>query len=179
LFGHALSHAGRQDFKAIKELQSGQILKMIATDPGAPPDMEAWSRQTGNELLRSMQEEGKFIFFLERKSRFPPFSIRIRRKFTCQNLIRMPRKRLALISSKGTLDWAYPPFILATAGAAMGWEVGIFFTFFGLTLLKPKLTAAVSPLGQPGHAMKMPFGPEGFQNINWPMPNYHGKCARV
>jgi tRNA 2-thiouridine synthesizing protein A len=53
--------------KAIKELQSGQILKMIATDPGSPPDMEAWSRQTGNELLRSMTEDGKFVFFLKKK----------------------------------------------------------------------------------------------------------------
>jgi tRNA 2-thiouridine synthesizing protein A len=53
--------------KAMKELQSGQILKMVATDPGAPPDMEAWSRQTGNELLRSMTEEGKFVFFLRKK----------------------------------------------------------------------------------------------------------------
>ncbi len=80
-------------------------------------------------------------------------------------------KRLALIASKGTLDWAYPPFILASAAAAMGWEVGIFFTFYGLTLLKPELTAAVSPLGNPAMPMKMPFGPEGFQNINWAMPN--------
>jgi len=80
-------------------------------------------------------------------------------------------KRLALIASKGTLDWAYPPFILASAGAAMGWEVGVFFTFYGLTLLKPQLTASVSPLGNPAMPMKMPFGPEGFQNINWPMPN--------
>ena len=80
-------------------------------------------------------------------------------------------KRLALIASKGTLDWAYPPFILASAAAAMGWEVAIFFTFYGLTLLKPELTAAVSPLGNPAMPMKMPFGPEGFQNINWPMPN--------
>ena len=54
-------------FKAMKELQSGQILKMIATDPGAPPDMEAWSRQTGNEMLRSMTEDGKFVFFLRKK----------------------------------------------------------------------------------------------------------------
>lgn len=53
--------------KAIKTMESGQILKMIATDPGAPPDMEAWSRQTGNELLLSTQENGKFIFFLRKK----------------------------------------------------------------------------------------------------------------
>ena len=80
-------------------------------------------------------------------------------------------KRLALIASKGTLDWAYPPFILASAAGAMGWEVGIFFTFFGLTLLKPKLTTHVSPLGNPAMPMKMPFGPENFQNINWQIPN--------
>lgn len=79
-------------------------------------------------------------------------------------------KRLALISSKGTLDWAYPPFILASAAGAMGWEVGVFFTFYGLTLLKPELNALVSPLGNPAMPMKMPFGPEGFQNINWPIP---------
>ncbi len=80
-------------------------------------------------------------------------------------------KRLALISSKGTLDWAYPPFILASAAGAMGWEVGMFFTFYGLTLLKPELNALVSPLGNQAMPMKMPFGSEGFQNINWSMPN--------
>jgi tRNA 2-thiouridine synthesizing protein A len=52
--------------KAIKELQSGQILKMIATDAGSPPDIEAWSRQTGNELLRSTIENNKFVFFLKK-----------------------------------------------------------------------------------------------------------------
>jgi len=52
--------------KAIKELQSGQILKMIATDAGSPPDIAAWSRQTGNELLRSTVENEKFVFFLKK-----------------------------------------------------------------------------------------------------------------
>ena len=78
--------------------------------------------------------------------------------------------RLALIASKGTLDWAYPPFILASTAGAMGWEVGIFFTFYGLTLLANKVEAEVSPLGNPAMPMKMPFGPEGFQHINWPIP---------
>jgi peroxiredoxin family protein len=79
--------------------------------------------------------------------------------------------KLAIIATKGTLDWAYPPFILATAAAAMGWEVGIFFTFYGLPLLKKDFSAKVSGLGNPAMPMKMPFGPEGFQNINWPIPN--------
>lgn len=79
--------------------------------------------------------------------------------------------KLALISSRGTLDWAYPPFILATAAGSMGWEVGIFFTFYGLPLLKKDFKAAVSPAGNPAMPMKMPFGPDGFQNFNWPIPN--------
>ena len=53
--------------KSIKELQVGQVLKMIATDPGAPPDMEAWARQTGNEMLDSHKEGDKFIFYFRRK----------------------------------------------------------------------------------------------------------------
>ena len=80
-------------------------------------------------------------------------------------------KRLALIASQGTLDWAYPPFIRASGAAAMDWEVAIFFTFYGLPLLKKDINAKVSPLGNPAMPMKMPFGPEGFQNINWPIPN--------
>lgn len=52
--------------KAMKELQFGQILKMIATDAGSPPDIAAWSRQTGNELLLSTTENEKFVFFLKK-----------------------------------------------------------------------------------------------------------------
>jgi peroxiredoxin family protein len=81
------------------------------------------------------------------------------------------KRRLALISSRGTLDWAYPPFILATAAGAMDWDVAIFFTFYGLPLLKKDLRAAVTPAGNPAMPMKMPFGPEGFQKINWNIPN--------
>lgn len=79
-------------------------------------------------------------------------------------------KRLALIASKGTLDWAYPPLILASAAAAMGWEAAIFHTFYGLPLLLKDIEPTVTPLGNPAMPMKMPFGPEGFQSINWPIP---------
>lgn len=53
--------------KAIRDMDSGQILKMISTDPGAPPDMVAWSSQTGNEMLESFEEEGNYIFFFKKK----------------------------------------------------------------------------------------------------------------
>ena len=76
-----------------------------------------------------------------------------------------------IIATKGTLDWAYPPFILASTAAALGWKVDIFFTFYGLLLLKKELDANVSPLGNPAMPMKMPFGPKWFQDFDWPMPN--------
>lgn len=67
-------------------------------------------------------------------------------------------KKLALIASKGTLDWAYPPFILASTAAALGYEVSIFFTFYGLTLLKKDVSdLKVSPLGNPAMPMPVPI----------------------
>ncbi|MGD2138239.1 MAG: DsrE/DsrF/DrsH-like family protein [Gammaproteobacteria bacterium] len=78
---------------------------------------------------------------------------------------------MSIIATKGTLDWAYPPFILASTAAALGWEVSIFFTFYGLLLLKKQIPAEVSALGNPAMPMKMPFGPKWFQDVAWPMPN--------
>jgi len=78
---------------------------------------------------------------------------------------------LSIIATKGTLDWAYPPFILASTASALGWDSSIFFTFYGLLLLKKELTSDVSPLGNPAMPMKMPFGPKWFQDYDWPMPN--------
>src|SRR3990172_2103391 len=79
---------------------------------------------------------------------------------------------MTIIATKGTLDWAYPPFILASTASALGWDVSIFFTFYGLQLLKKDLSdLKISPLGNPGMPMKMPFGPDWFKGINWNIPN--------
>src|SRR3990172_3614277 len=79
---------------------------------------------------------------------------------------------MTIIATKGTLDWAYPPFILASTAGALGWEVSMFFTFYGLNLLKKDISdLKVSPLGNPGMPMKMPFGPDWFKGINWNIPN--------
>lgn len=64
--------------------------------------------------------------------------------------------RVAIIASRGTLDWAYPPFVLASTAAALGFEVKMFFTFYGLQLLKRDLDLQVSALGNPAMPMPMP-----------------------
>lgn len=78
---------------------------------------------------------------------------------------------MTIIATKGTLDWAYPPFILASTAAALGWNVSVFFTFYGLALLRKDLDMHVSPLGNPAMPMKMPVGPAWFRKINWNIPN--------
>ena len=78
---------------------------------------------------------------------------------------------LSIISTKGTMDMAYPPFILASTATALGWDVKVFFTFYGLELLKKKPNLQVSPLGNPSMPMKMPFGPDWLKGIEWNIPN--------
>jgi peroxiredoxin family protein len=78
---------------------------------------------------------------------------------------------LSIMVTKGTLDWAYPAFIISSTAAAMGWDTTVFFTFYGLSLLKKDLNPAISPLGNPAMPMKMPFGPKWFQSVEWNMPN--------
>lgn len=73
-------------------------------------------------------------------------------------------KSMSIIVTKGTLDWAYPPFILLTTAAAMGLDVTMFFTFYGFPLLLKSLDLKLSPLGNP--AMKMPLG-----GMHMGMPN--------
>ncbi len=78
---------------------------------------------------------------------------------------------MTIISTKGTLDMAYPPFILASTAAALGWDVEIFFTFYGLNLLKKELNLEISPLGNPAMPMKMPMGPDWLRKTDIKIPN--------
>ena len=70
----------------------------------------------------------------------------------------METKKMAIIATKGTLDMAYPPLILASTAAALGWDVQIFFTFYGLQLLRKNLDGiAISPLANPAMPMPVPM----------------------
>ncbi len=66
-------------------------------------------------------------------------------------------KKLAIIATKGTLDWAYPPLILATTAATLGWEAGIFFTFYGLKILQKDRHLEVGTTGNPAMPMPIPM----------------------
>ena len=88
----------------------------------------------------------------------------------------VPRS-MTIIVSKGGLDDAYPPFILATMGAAMGVEVTMFFTFYGLQLLKKKVEANVSALGNP--ALRLPGLGTHWSMVNMAsaLPGFEGELG--
>ncbi|WP_373019037.1 DsrE/DsrF/DrsH-like family protein [Thiomicrorhabdus sp.] len=76
--------------------------------------------------------------------------------------------QFSVIQSKGTLDWAYASFILASTASVMDKEVELFFTFYGLKcLLRDTRGLKVSPLGRPDMIVKSPVGPNWFKNVDW------------
>ena len=52
--------------RAAKELHPGQVLKLLATDPGSPSDIKAWARETGHKLVKTGTEDGAYVFYLQK-----------------------------------------------------------------------------------------------------------------
>lgn len=89
-------------------------------------------------------------------------------------------KSMSIIVTKGTLDWAYPPFILATTAAAMDVKVDMFFTFYGLQLLKKNLDhLQISTLGNPGMEMPMMGMHMKMPNIVSAIPGADALCSTM
>ena len=85
------------------------------------------------------------------------------------------RRKLALIATKGTLDMGYPPFVLASTAAALGFEVAIFFSFYGLELLRKDLGhLRVSPLGNPAMPAPVPM-----PSLVAALPGMEGMATRM
>jgi len=117
-----------------KTMNPGEILEVITTDPGSRKDLPAWAGKTGNRLLGS-REEGTEIyhFFLQRPAEEPVAAPEAQAEPAGQAAARS--RSMMLICSKGTLDMAYPPLILASTAASMDVDVRLFFTFYGLDII--------------------------------------------
>jgi len=88
-------------------------------------------------------------------------------------------KTMSIIVTKGTLDWAYPPFILSTTAAAMGLNVTMFFTFYGLPLLLKELDLKLSTLGNPAMKMPMMGMHMGLPNLMSALPGVDAACSKM
>ena len=86
-------------------------------------------------------------------------------------------KSMSIIVTKGSLDWAYPPFILASTAAAMGLPVTMFFTFYGLPLLLKKLNLQLTAAGNPAMKMPMMGAHMGLPNLLTAVPGIDAACT--
>lgn len=84
------------------------------------------------------------------------------------------RKRIAIVASKGTLDQAYPPLILASTAASLGWEAGIYFTFYGLDILHSERFKKLKVA-----SLANPAGPIQLPNILGAVPGATGAATGV
>lgn len=90
-------------------------------------------------------------------------------------IVEEPRKkRLALVASKGTLDQAYPPLILASTAVSLGWEAGIYFTFYGLDILHKDRFEHLKVA-----SLANPSGPIQLPNILGAIPGATAAATRV
>ncbi len=88
-------------------------------------------------------------------------------------------KSMSIIVTKGSLDWAYPPFILATTAAAMGLPVTMFFTFYGLPLLLKDLNLQLTAAGNPAMKMPMMGAHMGLPNLLTAVPGVDAACTKM
>lgn len=123
-------------YQEIEKLQEGEILEVIASDPSFPNDVKGWCQRTGNTLLDSVNTEQGFRVRILKGTEN-------RAKNQNQGLVEIPHGK-SLVVFSGDLDKAIASFIIANGGAAMGRRVTMFFTFWGLNILRKDTVSEVN-----------------------------------
>ncbi|MDO4712273.1 MAG: DsrE/DsrF/DrsH-like family protein, partial [Peptostreptococcaceae bacterium] len=113
--------------RALEKLNDGEILKVVSTDPGFYSDISSWAKNTGNELVDRSSKDGKFFATIKKKTVNDAPA-------PCASKT-SPKEKTMIVFS-GDLDKAIASFIIANGAAAMGNRVNMFFTFWGLNVLR-------------------------------------------
>lgn len=111
----------------IEELNDGQVLKVTATDPGFYEDIKAWTKRTNNELIDVGKDGGKIIAYIRKGASVAP---------AMGEVAVTTKDNKTMVVFSGDLDKAIASFIIANGAASMGKKVTMFFTFWGLNILR-------------------------------------------
>ncbi|MCK8817568.1 CoA-disulfide reductase [Natroniella sulfidigena] len=154
-------------YKKIEELDKGDILEVIATDPGFIADIEAWCKSTGNRLLESGQQDGQVKAVIQKG------------QTEATTMIENDKNKKTMVVFSGDLDKAIASFIIANGAASMGSEVTLFFTFWGLNALrKDKPGKVKKSLMDRMFGWMMPRGSKKLQLSNMNMFGMGAKMIR-
>ncbi len=156
-----------QVFNAIKTMSYGEILKITATDPAFQGDIKKWCEKTGNKLL-SVKFENNMITAMIKKE-----------KLTEETGMQKIQHDKTMVVFSGELDKAIATFIIANGSAAMGRKVTLFFTFWGLNILrKPKKVKVKKDFLSKMFAAMMPRGSTKLPLSNMNMGGIGAKMIR-
>lgn len=147
--------------KTVDAMTEGESVRVVATDPGFPNDASAWCQTTGNRLLSSHTEDGRYVVTIEKGQR-PEGDTPL-----------VVAKNKTLIMFSDDLDRALATFVLANGAAATGHKVSIFFTFWGLNVIKKEHKPSVKKdffgkmfgMMMPSHSKKLKLSQMSFMGM--------------
>ncbi|MDR3587250.1 MAG: DsrE/DsrF/DrsH-like family protein [Desulfosporosinus sp.] len=157
---------------SIDQLNDGQILKVTASDPGFYEDIKAWCARTNNELIEIVRNKGTIQAFIKKGNK----SNLLHKSYPADMTVK-DNKTMVVFS--GELDKALASFIIANGAVAMGKKVTMFFTFWGLNILrKPEKISIKKNLIESMFGFMMPRGSKRLKLSNMNMMGMGGKMIR-
>jgi len=171
---HALNAVGLQcpgpimkTYNAMEVMKTGELLEVTASDPAFGRDIRAWSKKTGNELLSVKAEKGLVIVLL-RKAEVAPAT----------NATTASKDKLTLVVFSDDLDKVMASMIIANGALAMGKPVSLFFTFWGLDVIRNEDAPSVKkPMMDRMFSSMLPNGTEHLNSIS--KMDMHGLGAKM
>lgn len=158
-------------------LEPGEIMKIKASDPGFFEDVKAFAKRTGNELLEVRKEAG--IVYASVRKGTEADGPALPATETQKSAPAPSKEGQTLVVFSGDLDKAIASFIIANGAAAMGKKVTMFFTFWGLNILRKEEPVSVSKsLIEKGFGMMMPKGSKKLQLSKMNMGGIGAKLIR-
>ncbi len=157
---------------SMTDMEEGQILKVAASDPGFYEDIKAWCKRTNNELLEVTKAGGHITAFIKKNLKTEPVN-----QFFGSATVK-DNKTMVVFS--GDLDKAIASFIIANGAASMGKKVTMFFTFWGLNILrKPEKVKVKKGMLDHMFGSMMPRGSKKLKLSNMNMLGMGGKMIRM
>lgn len=157
----------------IDELNDGQILKVTASDPGFYEDIKSWCDKTHNELVDLRKDKGMISAFIKKTNKTNKVN-----NFVAADAIVKDNKTMVVFS--GDLDKAIAAFIIANGAASMGKKVTLFFTFWGLNILRrPEKVSVKKDIISSMFGFMMPRGSKKLKLSNMHMMGMGAKMIRM
>lgn len=176
----------RRVFEEMQNLKEGDVIEVRATDPGFAKDIASWCKNTGNTMIKSEFDKTKkaFVAYVQKGIVCCPSELG-----TVANaaLATQTKNGSTMVVFSGDLDKAIASFIIATGAASMGKEVTMFFTFWGLNVLKRKEKPKVKKntiekmfdFMLPSHTGKLPLSKMNMAGMGAKMIKYIMKTNNV